>query len=94
MVNKKRENLDMWKAELAWAMVKVVRGDVARAKDNVGIAEKKIETCKEKIEEEKEKQRRDGSTEKTKREDINPVIHRYHRAREMHQQRRLREKIL
>ena len=57
MVNKKRENLDMWKAELAWAMVKVVRGDVARAKDNVGIAEKKIETCKEKVEEEKEKQR-------------------------------------
>ena len=35
-----------------------------------------------------------SSTEETKREDINPVIHRYNRARGLHQQRRPREKIL
>ena len=56
-MEKKKEDLDALKAELAWALVRVVREEIGKAEHNVDASQKKIEVCQKKVEEETERQR-------------------------------------
>ena len=57
LIEKKRNELEPLKVELAWSMVRILREDYSKTEENVEVFEKKIEHCSKKIEEEIEKQK-------------------------------------
>ena len=56
-MEKKKEDLDALKAELAWAMVRRLREEIGKAQHNVDACQMKIEACQNKVEEETARQK-------------------------------------